>query len=261
MDSSLQPSRAEDRGKTNLSHCFAVLEAVVALDGAAHFADIQRYCPAIPNPTLCRLLRSLLKEGILRQASSRGPYVPGERFRRLGHGIEVGPEPDDFLDSTLRALAEATRQSAAYVQWTERGFRIAAKHEVNGSFHYSNSGVFIGPAVFPRHDFCLAVLAAVETAEAEAFLDRALRGSRQWSAETVLPLLEIPSRTGLAHRLNESDPLLHRLAAPVVSATDARPLGAVGISWFAPADAKVPPEYARLVRWAATELSAHLAGP
>jgi len=259
MERPLQPSRAESGKKSNLSHCFAVLEAVVALGGSAHFADIQRYCPSIPNPTLCRLLQSLLKEKILGQESSRGSYFLAERFRRLGHGIEAGPEAEDCLDSTLRALAEGTGQSAAFVLWTGDGFRLAAKYEIGGSFHYMDRGGAINCAIFPRHDFCLAVLSAMDPVEAEAFLDHALRGSGQWHAGAILPLLEIPRRTGLAHRLNEHDPLLHRLSAPVRAGDTGGPvLGAVGVSWFASEEEPVPQEYARLVRWASGELCARM---
>lgn len=198
--------------------------ARLADNGSLPFTRLRREVN-LPAATVSRLLKVLAEEGWVAGGGPE-PWRPGPAYRaaawRLAPSADLGVLVQPIVDS----LAEATGESAAFVEWGGDGIVFRAKHERSESYHYMDVGRRNRNVL--DHPFALTCLAHCDPAAWRRFATAARRMSLD--LEKVLTTIHNEGvHVGRDKAL--------RVVAPV-RAHDGAFLGAIGIARIGATDSE-----------------------
>lgn len=205
----------------------AILKSLACSRDRRSFSALQRDCGDLPAPTLSRLLKVLVSEGLVERDPSHGMYRLGAAMLELSR-MALGSHPrSEVLRPVVESLALETGQSAAFYELDDTGLRIAVKDERPNSCHYMDTGQYNRQTT--RHGFWRAVLAFADTSALERCL--ALPGEPEPLAGPRLrQILEQTRSASVCTERGESWKGWVRYAAPVFAGGADGAVGAMGIS-------------------------------
>jgi DNA-binding IclR family transcriptional regulator len=86
--------------------------------------------------SLARLLSMLVDEGWIQRNPVTARYRGGSRLLRLGHSLRGHWSDAEMLEAAVARLARATGHSACFARFGGDYFYLAAKTEMQNSYHY-----------------------------------------------------------------------------------------------------------------------------
>lgn len=201
-----------------LRSSLAILARLADTGGLA-FTRLRREV-GLPAATVSRLLKVLAEEGWVTGGGAE-PWRPGSAYRAAAWRLAPNADLAALIQPVVDQLAEATGESAAFVEWGGDGIVFRAKRERPESFHYMEVGSRNRNVV--DHPFALTCLAHGDPASWRRFAAPARRANIDLEAV----LLRIRS-DGVHVGVDRGQ----RIVAPVIAHGGAF-LGAIGVSRFA----------------------------
>lgn len=202
-----------------------IIQVLVNNGGAMTFSEIQASCGGLAAPTLSRILKVLIDEGMLNRNEGQGPYELGGRFRGMARRFCGVASVEELVKPGLRNLAMETEQTSCLFVWDEDGSRLVAKHEMNESMHIIDVGER-NTRVF-RNGFGQACITQLDEQQIISLLETL-------EEKPVLPVADYLARLksardeGILVENGEANPRIHRVVAPLRIGKDQR-IAAVGI--------------------------------
>ncbi len=129
---------------TTLRRAFEILDLLAGRDDGLAFNEIKRACGDVAPTTMTRLLSTMIEDGLLRKLAN-GRYSIGRDFLRLGRKALGIQSLEELAQPILARLAHSTHESAALFQLDGERMTMAAKTEVDDSYHYMEIGKQWGP--------------------------------------------------------------------------------------------------------------------
>ncbi|MBN1674546.1 MAG: helix-turn-helix domain-containing protein [Kiritimatiellae bacterium] len=236
----------------------AVLRELAGAPQGRSFSDLRRRCEGLAPPTLSRLLKALLEEGLIEKRPGSGCYAVGPTVFGLARAVLGLVSAADVVQPVLDRLAEATGQSSAYFERSGGAMVLVAKREHPESWHYMPVG-----GTHPkmtRNGFGQLLLAYMEPRALSLFLARTSEPLPLGREAFAARLARIRGQ-GLFVEKADAAPSLWRIVAPVLLADGQTPAGAVGITFVKGSLSKPGMDAARrAVRSAAAEATRGMAG-
>ena len=125
--------------QNQLNRTFQVLNLVSDRKDGISYTDISHKCNDIAIATLARLLRSMIKEELLRK-SETGVYFLGSAAISFANKAVIAISKNEIIQPHIDKLAELSNQSAAYFEWDGDCIKIACKKDWPGSMFYRQVG-------------------------------------------------------------------------------------------------------------------------
>lgn len=125
--------------QNQLYRTFQVLNIVADYKTGISYTEISDKCDSIAIATLARLLRSMIKEGLLQKTDS-GLYSLGTASMNFAYKAVDSISTKATISPFIENLAESTQQSAAYFEWDDNCIRIVCKKDWPGSMFYRHEG-------------------------------------------------------------------------------------------------------------------------
>lgn len=123
-----------------LRRSLAILEHLSLRRKGIAFNQLRRLLGDAPPATVSRLLKVLQEEGWV-EKSEQGAWVAGPAYVQAGHRLAGGDSIGDRVLPLVADLAQATGETAAFVQWQRDGFVFRAKCEMPDSYHHIGLGL------------------------------------------------------------------------------------------------------------------------
>jgi DNA-binding IclR family transcriptional regulator len=223
----MEPTQDTSAALAPVRRGLAILRRLATDHDRCSFSALQRDCGNLPAPTLSRLLKVLVSEGLVERDPGHGMYRLGPSMLELAR-MALGSRPRGLLlGPVVASLAGETGQSAAFYELDDTGLRIAAKAEQPNSCHYMDVGRYNRQTT--HHGFWRAVLAFVSASRLERCL--ALPNDlKPLSGSQFRRTLEQVRSASVCTERGESWEGWVRYAAPVFAAGEAEATGAIGIS-------------------------------
>jgi DNA-binding IclR family transcriptional regulator len=208
--------------------------ARLADSGGLPFTRLRREV-ALPAATVSRLLKVLAEEGWV-AGGGQEPWRPGPAFRAAAWRLAPRADLAELIQPVVDGLAEATGESAAFVEWGGDGIVFRVKCERPESYHYLNIGQRNRGVI--EHPFAMLCLAHSDQAAERRYASAARK------VGIDLPALLARIRNEGAHSGFDKG---HRVCAPVIAHGGAF-LGAIGVTHIGPEpDARLSERFKRLV--------------
>ncbi|MDA3962706.1 MAG: helix-turn-helix domain-containing protein [Planctomycetota bacterium] len=196
-----------------LRHAIAIIELLAQEHQGQSFTTI-RDTLGVQAPTASRILKVLLEESCIEKTTT-GLYCLGTRMASMAQRFCGGSPLVPLVEPLVEELAQASGESAAYVEWGASGITFRAKQEMPESYHYMAVGHTNGnPLTNGFGQLCLAWFPE----ELERFGDARQRRDLEPRLATI--------RSDGYH---ETEDIGLRIVAPVIDATG-RLAGAIGVS-------------------------------
>lgn len=145
--------------------------AQLADSGGLPFTRLRR-AVNLPAATVSRLLKVLAEEGWVTGGGPE-PWRPGSAYRAAAWRLAPNADLAALVQPVIDQLAEASGESAAFVEWGGDGIVFRAKRERSESFHYMDVGNRNRLVV--EHPFALTCLAHSDPASWRRFAAPARR--------------------------------------------------------------------------------------
>lgn len=206
---------------------FEVLRVMADRGGEGSFNELKAACNELPSPTLSRLLKVLVEEGLLEKPANGGPYRLGGATITLAQSVVGAIPKEKKLQPVLDALAARTGHSAAYLEMSGNHGIFVAKSLMPDAFSYRTVGDPI--TRINRNAFTQICLAYMDEKKAVRLLD----GLTEPSAiprKQFLQRLKRIRREGTFLAFQEDSRLLARVVGAVMADSGAF-LGAIGVTF------------------------------
>jgi DNA-binding IclR family transcriptional regulator len=191
------------------------------------FSELQSEAGNLPAPTLSRLLKTLVEEGLVERSSESGRYRQGPTLLDLAH-LALGSLPKArMLQPVLNALADETGQSAAFFELDSDAITMVAKAERPNSCHFIDVGA--RNVDLARHGFARAILAFMPESDALHLAKHAPLPAEGGEKRLRSVYREIREQ-GVCVEHSESKPNWMRITAPVFGARQDQTPDSIGIT-------------------------------
>jgi DNA-binding IclR family transcriptional regulator len=118
----------------------AVLRQLARNREGCTFSHLRTIEQGLTASSLSRLLKAMQAENMVSKDECTGAYRLHTDFIRLAHEIVGMIPPHERLRPLVAALAQSTRESAAWFECTSTGAVLMAKTEIADRFHYIDEG-------------------------------------------------------------------------------------------------------------------------
>lgn len=123
-----------------IGRAMAVCAALARHRTGTTFTVLKKSCGSLPAPTLSRLLKALMAEGLVAKSGSGANYVLGEKFIALAKLASGALSPADAIRPVIEALTVETGESTAFFRPSGAAIELLVKIEQPESFHFMAVG-------------------------------------------------------------------------------------------------------------------------
>jgi IclR family transcriptional regulator, acetate operon repressor len=202
---------AVPQGTQAIDRAAQLLTLILASDEPLGVSDLA-LAADLPKSTASRLVSSLERHGLVRRNGARGKVQAGPAIMRYAHRGVIDRNLVELAQQTLDILAEATGETVNLAVPGSRGVEHLAQVE---SRHFLGTGQWVGRTVDWHTTAVGKVLVAHGAAELPPGPLRALSPATVTDRDELARQLDVAREEGFAAAIDELEPGLTALAAPV----------------------------------------------